>query len=893
MARYALVIGIDTNIAPLKSLSKTAGDARAIAEVLRRDGGFEVQELVGQVGRKDLEGAIERLLEQAEKQEALIYYTGHAVPLRKGFGKTEAFLVPSDGEVTVDSDSTVTQLHHGLSLNDLNEVLGAADFGNLVLLLDCCHSGYLLEQELLAQTFNSFSKKDYLVITACRSFEQAYANRSDRHSLFTGAILKGLGRDNADPKTQAVTGDRLFSFVYEQLKGTGQEAVRLSVGRPIELVRFQPEVAAAERVDKTNPYQGLLAFTKEKAKFFFGRDRVVQDLIGKLQSSNFVPLIGASGSGKSSVVRAGVVPRLEDLGWRVLEPIVPGVDPIENLRSAISDLNELTTQKTLLVIDQFEEIFTLSRDRTVQSAFIQELMALSQKITIVVTMRADFVEACLADEALTRSIQRDAIFLGAMTGAELEDAIVKPAEKQGVKLQERLLARILKDVESEENCLPLLEFALSQLWEMRSDAEAELSIANYEVLGGVMGALNTHAENIYKQLALRMQEQWVKRVMLRLVRTSERMRDTRQRQLRSSLLGMGKDSAEKDAIEVVINDLVNGRLLVSDRVNDQDLIDLSHEALMRSWKRFVDWREGDRGVRQLIDKVEDAKREWQTQKKWKYLLDGRLLKSSKWLLKDRSEDVTELRSFIQRSLWVRRSQMAGISIIPIVFVMGIVEPYQRSNIVYKNYDTIRLRQGGQEEKAAILNLTRGCPSAKKYPYLPFRQWLFGNCQSLEGRDLSNLDLRNTDLSGVTLRNTDLTNVQLTGVTLIGADLSHANLKGSKLQGVNFSETDLTYANLSESDLSDADLRRADLRHADLSITNLSNINMSDVDISHADLKYAKFSCKAISTTYRGAKTCPNMKDLKWDLHTSWDHVQGWENISNIPLLLKNKIGIKY
>jgi hypothetical protein len=170
-----------------------------------------------------------------------------------------------------------------------------------------------------------------------------------------------------------------------------------------------------------------------------------------------------------------------------------------------------------------------------------------------------------------------------------------------------------------------LEGALQKLL-IEQAMRNELTIAAYEQLNGVVGSLNAHAESIYKQLVLRKQEQWMKRVMLRLVRTGEGMRDTRQRQLRSDLSAMGKDAAEKDAIESVINDLVNGRLLVIDRVNEQDLIDLSHEALMRSWKRFVEWREGDPEVRRLVQQVNKATKEWLNRgKDSEYLIQGGVL----------------------------------------------------------------------------------------------------------------------------------------------------------------------------------------------------------------------------------------------------------------------------
>ncbi len=190
------------------------------------------------------------------------------------------------------------------------------------------------------------------------------------------------------------------------------------------------------------------------------------------------------------------------------------------------------------------------------------------------------------------------VYLGPMVGEALEAAIEQPAIIQGATVQPKLLAQILQDVEAEENCLPLLEFALSELWERQrrdrpltpnsggTEPSFELRLDDYRKLGGVAGAVNAHAEELYKQLASQKREQWVKSVMLRLVRTGEGTRDTRQRQRKSDLLEMAKDSVERETIEAVINALVDGRLLVSDRIDNQDVIDLSHEALMRSWKRF-------------------------------------------------------------------------------------------------------------------------------------------------------------------------------------------------------------------------------------------------------------------------------------------------------------------
>jgi energy-coupling factor transporter ATP-binding protein EcfA2 len=348
----------------------------------------------------------------------------------------------------------------------------------------------------------------------------------------------------------------------------------------------------AETEEDIYPYQGLEAFTPETRQFFYGRQDTVDLLVQKLETFNFVPVIGPSGSGKSSVVRAGLVPTLEASGWRVLEPIKPRMTPMASLELAISTLFQRATDikkalrllqqqglppilemltaapataraKTLLVIDQFEEVFTLCAIESERSRFIDCITAVQTQenspLAIVTTMRADFVEPWLDYGDLVQTIQNQAVWLGRLQGENLRQAIEQPAKDLGYRFSDGLLDFILRDVQEEKNCLPLLEFALTELWEQRNRQNKELSLTTYTTMQGLKGALNKRAEEVYNDdLTTDEERTWAKRLCLELVRIGPDIKDTRQPQPRENLLALAKTESNQDVLEEVIEALVEG-----------------------------------------------------------------------------------------------------------------------------------------------------------------------------------------------------------------------------------------------------------------------------------------------------------------------------------------------
>jgi WD40 repeat protein len=396
-----------------------------------------------------------------------------------------------------------------------------------------------------------------------------------------------------------------------------------------------------------------MAFDKATQNVFFGREAEVADLVRRLDGANFVPVIGASGSGKSSVVRAGLVPWVEAQGWQVLGPIKPGPEPLAELKSsfrAVFDNREIGTiyqlieteglvavlehlpsgQRYLLVVDQFEEVFAVCTDRDQQQRFIHSLTGLSQRadaaIKVVTTMRSDFVTSWLSSDPLTQAIQHQAVWLGTLRGEALRQAIVCPAETHGYKLENGLLELILDDVAQEENCLPLLEFALAELWQRRDTQRRVLTVAAYRNLGRLRGALSQRADALYQALKTDLERDWCRRLCLELVRIGPEGTDTRSRQRRQTLVDKGNTAKAQETIAQVLDTLVDGRLLVADRVDDSDTIDLAHEALMAGWPTFAQWRETDRDQLRLVQRLKDAHTEWLAKDRSDaYLVQGGLL----------------------------------------------------------------------------------------------------------------------------------------------------------------------------------------------------------------------------------------------------------------------------
>ena len=383
-----------------------------------------------------------------------------------------------------------------------------------------------------------------------------------------------------------------------------------------------------------------------------------------VQRQPFVAVVGASGSGKSSVVRAGLVPRLRSDRHTVWETVilVPTDQPLKALARAflpllepsmgeVDRLAEATklaerfrlgeislsdtverilekqsgTDRVLIVVDQFEELYTLTADEEARRRFLGEILATSSrvgsKVNVVLTLRGDFVGKALAYRPLSDRLQDAQINLGPMTREELECAIRKPAEKIQLEFEAGLVRRVLNDVGDEPGNLPLLEFVLKELWDKRRGRM--LLNETYDAIGGLQGAVATKADEFFKGLSPA-EQKILQRIFLRIVRPSaETGLDTRRRATFSEL--------PPEGVELVFK-LANERLLVTNKVIDkadsglEQTVEVAHEALISNWGTLRAWVNEDREFLLWRDRLGPLFAEWErAQESAEAVLRGPLL----------------------------------------------------------------------------------------------------------------------------------------------------------------------------------------------------------------------------------------------------------------------------
>ncbi|AIS02510.1 PD40 domain-containing protein [Streptomyces glaucescens] len=371
------------------------------------------------------------------------------------------------------------------------------------------------------------------------------------------------------------------------------------------------DLAAVPREDagaEESPYRGLTRFEPGDADVFFGRDQLIESLLDMVRSHRSVVVLGPSGSGKSSLLRAGLIPRLsEGAGLETplaaIRILTPGAHPVRTHAERLRHGGR--PGDTLVLVDQFEEVFTLCTDPAERAEFIDLLLSSqdpARRLRVVLGVRADFYGRCLDHPELVRVIREAGIPVGPLSREELREVIVRPATARGLTVERALTAQLLDEVAGEPGGLPLLSHALLETWRRRSGRM--LTLRAYEAAGGVRGAVAQTAEELYDTLDTA-QAALVRRVLLRLVAPGEGTSDTSRPVERAELRTAGPDSAKR--IDTVLDRLARARLVTL----DGDTVHLAHEALITSWPRLRGWIEEDRHRLHALRRLTEAALAWQ------------------------------------------------------------------------------------------------------------------------------------------------------------------------------------------------------------------------------------------------------------------------------------------
>ncbi|WP_431919254.1 hypothetical protein [Micromonospora wenchangensis] len=431
---------------------------------------------------------------------------------------------------------------------------------------------------------------------ALRKLRQSAGNPTYR-------VLAKRAHYSATTLAQAAAGDRLptlaVAVAYARAcDGDPEEWTARWRSAVAELdATTSPATGASDQVGDRPPYLGLAAYGPDDADLFCGRDRLVADLTDRLARHRFVALVGPSGSGKSSLLRAGLLP-----AWRADEDlrtvvITPGAHPVRELAD-----NPLTDADGLLIVDQFEEVFSLCADESERETFICALLAVAGeaggRTRVVIGVRADFYAHCTRVPELVAALQDAQLLVGPMTPEELSVAVIEPAARTGLMVEKTLVATIIAEAASRPAVLPFVSHALWETWRRRRGTG--LFLAGYQAAGGLDGALAQSADRVFGELDEE-HRRAVRRILLRLTALGDGTEDTRRRVARAEL---GDDAVTTHVLER----LAAARLVTI----GEETVEITHEALIRGWPTLRDWLAADRESLRAHRHLTGAATDWAT-----------------------------------------------------------------------------------------------------------------------------------------------------------------------------------------------------------------------------------------------------------------------------------------
>ncbi|NEZ55386.1 eIF2A-related protein [Adonisia turfae] len=752
----AVIIGINQYANNISTLQTAVNDAEMVAQHLKLNHGYEIRLLLDQAASLNkLICLLKEILpsEISSDDRVLFYFAGHGVAVNSDDGPA-GYLIPQDAKQGLHETYLPMQLLH--------DALAALPCRHLLTILDCCFSGafrwsslrnILSYPEILYQErYDRFIQDPAWQVLTSAGYDQAaldvlnnnrdLSNEQRQHSPFAEAFLEALqgkadifpaGQNGKLPGDGVITATELYLYLRDRVELTTEknqvkrqtpglwplkkhgrgEYIFLVPGHQLNLTH------APELNLDNNPYRGLQSFEEEHNYLFFGRQQLVEKLEIFVLENPLTVVLGASGTGKSSLVKAGLIPKLReniDEDWKVLPPVRPGNSPLRALARAVLDLtieadavvtsietlSETLAQcpkklvnivaawgkrnpnkRLLLVIDQFEELITLCQSNQEREKFLTLIrFALTierNRGRVVITLRNDF-EPQFLNSPLKSVWMKSRFLMTPMTQDELRQAIEGPAQERVLYFEPpSLVDQLINEVVQMPGALPLLSFTLSELYLkylQRYDDNRALTQDDYESIGGVAGALTQRAAQEYECLLKQNSdyEQTMPNVMLRMV-AIEGGELVRRRVLRSELIY--EEAEENNRVAAVIQQLTTARLIVEGQELDGDAyIEPAHDALIRGWDKLHAWAKQSRSDIEKSafllwrQRLQARRFEWQNNAKdISSLLRGSVLEEAKYWITQSNVDINKAeRSFIKESLLLankerkKRNQVIGFII---------------------------------------------------------------------------------------------------------------------------------------------------------------------------------------------------------------------------------------
>ncbi|MBK8784641.1 MAG: AAA family ATPase [Anaerolineales bacterium] len=470
---------------------------------------------------------------------------------------------------------------------------------------------------------------------------------------------------------------------------------------------FQPKP-----FDGRSPYKGLDVFEEEDAELFFGREKLVDDLISRVKDSRTVFVTGPSGSGKSSLVRAGLIHALKQGAIKGSErwlyaTMKPGRDPLEALANAFSRLkspelgnyfrqhvdqvkvvhecveaalSENKNQRFVLFIDQFEEVFTQINNEEERFAFLNLLTHAatveSGRVIILFSMRSDFVSNCATYPQLNELLSKQFRQIGAMQPEELVSAIAQPALRVGLRIDPDLIAQIINEMKGEPGALPLMQFALKDLFDSQQEKSGviALTLNDYLQRGGIHKALERHADDSFSKLS-KSEQELARSIFSGLIEIGRGTQDTKRTALFDELVPANTKATE---VEAIVQKLADARLITTDEQAGKETVTISHEKLIDAWPWLKKLVNENRDVIALQNEITSDAKEWDGHKRdSSYLYTGGRLanvheqvNAKKLVLNGTASDFVD--TGLVRQKRRRIALVSGISVIFVLLIAAVI-----------------------------------------------------------------------------------------------------------------------------------------------------------------------------------------------------------------------------